>query len=360
MQAPGREAGLDPLDVRPPEGSHRAHVRAGRARQRGRGPHRRRRRSAGDLVDRRVARRAARHVRVLPVRDARPAPRRRRRCGPRRCRPGSTVCCGRSARRSPIVALRGTINRGRASLGLAADRQPAHAYLRQPASSSRPIAIWRRPATMRRRALVGTDALDLRRAARSSIRVVDAFLNLDPAPIYVGFGSMVARARRRSRRPGDRRCTRRRPSRAHRRRAGPGSIATSAQADDILTIGAMPHRAVFPRVAAIVHHGGAGTTTAAASRGRAAGDPAAPPRSVLLGASHRAARPRARGAARSTSSPPTSSPTASTSRSTTRASANAPRRSGPAIAARNGADAAVDQLERLVNRLVARPRLGRG
>ena len=32
-------------------------------------------------------------------------------------------------------------------------------------------------------------------------------------------------------------------------------------------VGAVPHHAVFPRVAAIVHHGGAGTTTAAASAG---------------------------------------------------------------------------------------------
>src|SRR4029077_13922839 len=40
-----------------------------------------------------------------------------------------------------------------------------------------------------------------------------------------------------------------------------------AAADDLLAIGAMPHHAVFPRVAAIVHHGGAGTTTAAASAG---------------------------------------------------------------------------------------------
>ena len=70
MQAAGREAGLGALDVRPPAGSDRAHVRADRARQRGRRPHRRRRGATGDLVDRRVARRAARDVRVLPLCDA--------------------------------------------------------------------------------------------------------------------------------------------------------------------------------------------------------------------------------------------------------------------------------------------------
>jgi vancomycin aglycone glucosyltransferase len=38
-------------------------------------------------------------------------------------------------------------------------------------------------------------------------------------------------------------------------------------ADDVLAIGSVPHGAVFPRVAAVIHHGGAGTTTAAARAG---------------------------------------------------------------------------------------------
>ena len=35
----------------------------------------------------------------------------------------------------------------------------------------------------------------------------------------------------------------------------------------MLAIGSVPHSAVFPRVAAVVHHGGAGTTAAAARAG---------------------------------------------------------------------------------------------
>lgn len=38
-------------------------------------------------------------------------------------------------------------------------------------------------------------------------------------------------------------------------------------APDCLAIGEVDHRALFPRVAAVVHHGGAGTTTAVARAG---------------------------------------------------------------------------------------------
>jgi UDP:flavonoid glycosyltransferase YjiC (YdhE family) len=38
-------------------------------------------------------------------------------------------------------------------------------------------------------------------------------------------------------------------------------------ADEVLVVSGVPHRTVFPRVAAAVHHGGAGTTTAAARAG---------------------------------------------------------------------------------------------
>ena len=37
--------------------------------------------------------------------------------------------------------------------------------------------------------------------------------------------------------------------------------------DDVLSIGPVDHRALFPRSAAVVHHGGAGTTHAAAAAG---------------------------------------------------------------------------------------------
>jgi vancomycin aglycone glucosyltransferase len=93
-----------------------------------------------------------------------------------------------------------------------------------------------------------------------------AFLSRDPAPVYIGFGSMVAK---------------RVPALASAavdavRAVGRPAIVAGgwaaldrhiAPADDLLLIDAAPHAAVFPRVAAVVHHGGAGTTTAAARAG---------------------------------------------------------------------------------------------
>jgi UDP:flavonoid glycosyltransferase YjiC (YdhE family) len=45
-----------------------------------------------------------------------------------------------------------------------------------------------------------------------------------------------------------------------------------AAGDDVLTVGEVPHAALFPRMAAVVHHCGAGTTAA----GLRAGVPAVP------------------------------------------------------------------------------------
>jgi UDP:flavonoid glycosyltransferase YjiC (YdhE family) len=95
---------------------------------------------------------------------------------------------------------------------------------------------------------------------------VEAFLHEGPAPIYIGFGSMVAP---------------RAPElvaqavaavRAVGRRAviagGWAALAAHIQeADDVMTIDNVPHSLIFPKVAAAVHHGGAGTTTAAARAG---------------------------------------------------------------------------------------------
>jgi len=104
---------------------------------------------------------------------------------------------------------------------------------------------------------IGAPALDDRLAR---------FLDLDPPPVYVGFGSMVAT---------------RAPELAEHavaavRAVGRAAIVASGWADlgrtldagdDLLVARALPHAAVLPRVAAAVHHGGAGTTTAAARAG---------------------------------------------------------------------------------------------
>jgi vancomycin aglycone glucosyltransferase len=50
---------------------------------------------------------------------------------------------------------------------------------------------------------------------------------------------------------------------------GAASLASDGSfAADVLVIGSVSHRPLFPRVAAVVHHGGAGTTAAATRAGR--------------------------------------------------------------------------------------------
>ena len=162
------------------------------------------------------------------------------------------------------LGLRGTINRGRAALGLHGIANPLAHILEACVivAADRDLAPLGDDAPS---TAVSTDAWIFDDPQPLDPRV-DAFLTLDPAPIYVGFGSMVAK---------------RVPELAAHaiaaaRALGRGAIVAggwagldryAASADDILAVDAVPHGAVFPRVAAIVHHGGAGTTTAAARAG---------------------------------------------------------------------------------------------
>ena len=162
------------------------------------------------------------------------------------------------------LGLRGTINRGRAALGLHSIANPL-AHIVETCvivAADRDLAPLGDDAPA---SAVSTDAWVFDEPHTLDPRI-DAFLNLDPAPIYIGFGSMVAK---------------RVPELAAHaiaaaRALGRGAIIAggwagldrhAASADDILAVDAVPHGAVFPRVAAIVHHGGAGTTTAAARAG---------------------------------------------------------------------------------------------
>ncbi|GAA2724251.1 MULTISPECIES: glycosyltransferase [Streptomyces] len=98
--------------------------------------------------------------------------------------------------------------------------------------------------------------------------LVSDFLAAGPPPVFVGFGSMM---------PGD-------PQRLAEitaqalRKAGVRGVVQSGWAglsvvsDDVITVGAMPHGWLLPRMAAVVHHAGAGTTAA----GLRAGVPAVP------------------------------------------------------------------------------------
>jgi vancomycin aglycone glucosyltransferase len=162
------------------------------------------------------------------------------------------------------LALRSTINRGRSALGLRSIQRPlTHiSDSRVVISADRDLApLGDDPPA----SVVSTDAMIFAERYTSDPQL-EAFLTLDPTPIYIGFGSMMA--------------TRLPDLAAHaiaaaRALGRPAIIAGGwagldryvAAADDLLAIGATPHHAVFPRVAAIVHHGGAGTTTAAAAAG---------------------------------------------------------------------------------------------
>ncbi|MDX2296504.1 MULTISPECIES: glycosyltransferase [Streptomyces] len=95
---------------------------------------------------------------------------------------------------------------------------------------------------------------------------VTAFLEAGAPPVYVGFGSTPLGTRA----PGMARAAveavRERGHRVILARGWAGLDAPDA-GDDCLTLGEVDHRALFARVAAVVHHGSAGTTTTAARAG---------------------------------------------------------------------------------------------
>ncbi|HJZ76940.1 MAG TPA: glycosyltransferase [Vicinamibacterales bacterium] len=163
------------------------------------------------------------------------------------------------------LALRGQINRGRATLGL----RPLHDVVDQLAGDVILVAADRDLGPLGTDAparAVATDAWVLAEDAVPLDPELEQFLELDPPPVYVGFGSMVA--------------PRAREVAAHVvaavRATGRAAIIGSGWADlgrhvaggdDLLIVPALPHAAVLPRVGAAIHHGGAGTTTAAAAAG---------------------------------------------------------------------------------------------
>ena len=92
------------------------------------------------------------------------------------------------------------------------------------------------------------------------------FLQEDPPPVYVGFGSMFMQGGARKteivlealRLAGQRGVL----------ATGWGGLTAGNTSDDIFVLDAVPHDWLFPQVAAVVHHGGAGTTGAALRAGK--------------------------------------------------------------------------------------------
>jgi UDP:flavonoid glycosyltransferase YjiC (YdhE family) len=162
------------------------------------------------------------------------------------------------------LALRGPVNRGRATLGLDAINDPISRLFkgRMILAADRDLAP---PSADAPRSAVNSDAWLLEEAGTLDARV-EAFLRDGPAPIYIGFGSMVA--------PRARELVAQAVAavRAVGRRAviagGWAALETHVkEAGDLITVDNVPHSLIFPKVAAAVHHGGAGTTTAAARAG---------------------------------------------------------------------------------------------
>jgi vancomycin aglycone glucosyltransferase len=162
------------------------------------------------------------------------------------------------------LALRGHINRGRATLGLEVLDSPISQILKGRTVLAADRELGPMPDDAPKNA-VSSDAWVLDEPGTLDARV-EAFLQQGPAPIYIGFGSMVA--------PRVAELVEQAVAavRAIGRRAviagGWASLDRHIrEADDVLTVDNVPHSLIFPRVAAAVHHGGAGTTTAAARAG---------------------------------------------------------------------------------------------
>ncbi|MFB8205954.1 glycosyltransferase [Kitasatospora purpeofusca] len=173
----------------------------------------------------------------------------------------------------------GAVDAHRASVGL-----PSVANVRDHVLTGRPwlatdpvLGPWRLPAELD---VVQTGAW-LLPDPRPLPAGLTAFLDAGEPPVYVGFGSMpmrgsedVARLAVEQARAAGRRVV---VGRGWAELSGgeggatgadsTGSGAAAAVPADCFVIGEVNHRALFARVAAVVHHGGAGTTTAAALAG---------------------------------------------------------------------------------------------
>ncbi|MEV0823911.1 glycosyltransferase [Nonomuraea rubra] len=121
---------------------------------------------------------------------------------------------------------------------------PAHVHL---------TGYWRLPPA-------GTDSGIEGFPAAGTGSGLDDFLQAGPAPVFVGFGSMV---------PGEPERVAAEVAGALRRARMRGVVQglPVAEDDDVRVVGEVAHERLFPRMAAVVHHGGAGTTGTALAAG---------------------------------------------------------------------------------------------
>jgi len=173
-------------------------------------------------------------------------------------------CSWWCARKLDNWLLREALNRGRADLGLPAITDaldhfavPGRSLLATDAElapAPPDVRLWEAP----------TGAMLLDEPGQLPAAVED-FLAAGPPPIYIGFGSMPDARPERTReqlvevvhRLGCRAIL----------YASDSATAGAKTEADILTVGALPHALLFPRLALAVHHGGAGTSARAARAG---------------------------------------------------------------------------------------------
>jgi vancomycin aglycone glucosyltransferase len=163
------------------------------------------------------------------------------------------------------LAVRGMVNAGRARLGLPSLFNPLSHIARQPTllAADPDLAPLGDNAPL---TVTTTDAWVLDQTSLHVDPRVLRFLDLQPPPIYAGFGSRVTRHT--SELADHIIAAARAVGRAVLIASGWASLGSHVDpAEDVLTSGELPHTAVLPRVAAAVHHGGAGTTTAVARAG---------------------------------------------------------------------------------------------
>jgi len=163
------------------------------------------------------------------------------------------------------LAMRGMMNEGRSKLGLRPLFDPLSHLLAQPAILAADPDLAPAGDDLPPN-VTATEAWVLDEREHSLDPRVARFLDLNPPPVYAGFGSMAAP---RAMRLADLVVA------AIQAVGHPALIAGGwaglgtglEDSDDVLVLEEVPHALVLHRVAAAIHHGGAGTTTAAARAG---------------------------------------------------------------------------------------------